>query len=395
MSTQERAICRRLLLLLIWMLAGCGLRPYLPAGPSLSDAARQEWLAQERDPVDYTGLPRVAFPIVPFQVFALHYEEDIVVETTHPVWGLHEYARVLIGKHTLWIAKDADRHGVQTVSASAPEILTWFPEVPVPRRIVPFTVDDSSSATMLQVNLSYQSPLEEQITVSFRSPRPPQPVRRRNGSTFNHSAHLAAAVLDIPARQHQGIRAQLTYNGQPATIRRLLGLFPVQALLTQTQGGFVATSMRMTAGEEATVHIERPIPGHSWPTRARETWAFTADRLRYRSHTSDWEYHVRDGGLERVTVSQVGQPQPLLQMVLSAPLPDFSRPFRGQVIRHFVLLINGQAHGHGRLQAVSGTKEASLEIRPVAPAWLASRPLRTQVVFRDDRSVDVRSTRIE
>lgn len=376
-------------------LAGCGLGNYIPRGPSLSAEEQAAWLEGETRPITYTGAPAVSIPIFPFQVFALRYEEDIVLETDHPHWSMHEFARVRIGDREEWLAKDSDAQGLQTVTADLPDIEQWFPEVPVPRRVSEVEVEERSTPEMLDVRLAYRNPLGEWTVLEFRSPRPPERASRRNGSTFNHSAQAVAAVLDIPARQLKGTEARISYDGRPAGVRRVLGLVPVKALLEQTQAGFCAASMRLSEEVEGgDLLVERPVPGTEWPTRAHETWTREKDRLRYRNRTSAWTYAFEEGGLSAVTVHQAGRPQPLLRVLLSAPLPDLARPFSGEVVRRFALEIDGRIHGHGEMTARSSEDGAVLDIRPVAPSWFAARPMRSWIRFVDPRTVDVSTGRV-
>ena len=39
-----------------------------------------------------------------------------------------------MGERSLWIAKDSDAYGVQTVTADLDDLRAWLPEVPAPRR---------------------------------------------------------------------------------------------------------------------------------------------------------------------------------------------------------------------------------------------------------------------
>lgn len=386
---------RALLVGILVITTSCSLGNYIPHGPSLSPEGRVSWLEKERTPVAYTGNPRISFPILPFQVFALHYEEDIVLETDHPEWSMHEFARVFINGRESWLAKDSDAQGIQTVTADLPDIEQWFPEVPVPRNVSAVDVEDLSTPTELHIRLTYKNPLGELTVLEFQAPRPPKKASKRNGSTFNHSEQTVAAVLDIPARQLQGIEAGISYDGKPARIRRVLGLVPVKALLEQTQAGFAVASMQLTHGPGSELRVDRPVPGTQWPTAAHETWTLTGDRLHYRNRTSAWDYTFKDGGVSSVTVRQAGKPEPLLRVQFSAPLPDFSRPFAGRVSRHFVMEINGRTHGHGSMTARSEEEGAVLDIRPVAPTWFAARPMQTRIRYVDPQTVDVTTQRVD
>lgn len=372
-----------------------GISHYLPRGPSLSPAARQRWLAQAQAPAVYTGAPRLPFPLLPFQVFAVHYDMDIVVETDHPHWRMHEFARLASGDRNVWMVKDADGHGIQTVNADLPDITQWFPEIPVPRHTSTVDVQELSTSELLKLRLTYTNPHGEVTTLWFQSPLPLRKATKRNGSTFNHSQAAVAAILDIPARQTQQVKAQLFYDGKPARLRKILRLVPVKALLEQTQAGFAVASMQLRQASEQSLVIARPLPQSPWPTSACETWASSPHGLHHHNRTSTWHYRFDQREMTRVTVHQVGMPQALLHIHLSAPLPDLSRPFAGGVKRHFVMEVNGQTHGHGWLQATSHGDTTIIDIRPTAPKWFAARPMRTRLHVVNATTVDMTTHRVE
>lgn len=113
---------------------GIGAGHYLPGGPVLRGSGVDAWLARARAPFEQPAEGGLPFPVPPFQLFALHYLEDIVIETKNPRWQMHEYARVAVGGREVWLAKDSDPAGVQTISVDLEEPGAWLPEIPVPRR---------------------------------------------------------------------------------------------------------------------------------------------------------------------------------------------------------------------------------------------------------------------
>ncbi len=369
------------------------LRDYLPAGEALRPKQLERWLrsSDSQSPVTYRPVGSssekpAGMPVLPFQVFAVTYEEDIVLETDHPRWSMHEYARVRVGERELWLAKDSDADGTQTITADLDEIETWIPEVPVPRRRGVVDVRDESTPERLKVFLSYRNPAGEKVEVDFLAPRPIPENLGSNGSTFNHSAAFVSPLLDISRKGLGGVEAAISYDGKAFPIRKVLGLIPVKAVLEQTQAGFAIASFVQQSqadGERGT--LVRPIPGESWNTRTREPEALVAKNqvLRWETPTHRFEYALQDGGVSGVRAWQRSTPHteaPHLEIRMSAALPDFRRGFSGSVLRHFAVLVNGKTQGYGRMiaqQAESG--ESILQILPVAPRWFAERPLESRI----------------
>lgn len=378
------------------LLSSCGLADYAPYGPSLKPAAAERWLSQPAEQVRYTGEPRFDAPLPPFQVFALRYVDDIVIETRSPQWSMHEYARIEADGRELWIAKDSDMNGVQTVTADVADITSWLPEIPVPRRSGAVAVEERSQGEQIDVTLRYQTPTGEDAIVQFSAARSEKTEKKRNGSTFDHSAAVASVILDIPHRQLSGVDAAVSYDGEPSGVRRVLGLVPVAALLDQTQAGFAVASMKLRPAGDG-LDVVRPIPGESWNTRSQESWTWegTDDTgvLRYAHQAGGWSYSFESGGLSAAQVGASAD-EPFMRLQLSAPLPDLRRPFEGEVSRAFVVRMGEDVHGHGwiRCRWEGGEVVASLE--PVAPRWFAERPLETRLRFTQDGAALLRTRRV-
>ena len=386
------------------------IRDYLPQGEVLTPRKLEAWLKQEEglSQVNYASedpgvqsLP-LATPIAPLQVFAVTYEEDIVIETNHPWWSMHEYARVRVDGREIWLAKDSDAKGLQTITAPLDDIETWIPEVPVPRINSQIQVDDRSDPSRLEVALRYRNPRNEQVEMSFSAPRPIPENTGPNGSTFNHSQDFVSALLDISHKGLGGIDASVSFDGKPAKIRRVFGIIPVKALLRQTQAGFATASFLLESPSTAdhALSLTRPAPGDTWNTRTR-----TPERLKLEGDGLAWEtpshrflYRFRDGGLAGIQAWQKGQlgSPAQLQVQLSAPLPDFRRTFRGEVLRHFGVLVNGKIQGYGRLVATHADGDgATLKLLTVAPRWFENRPMETRMTRgQTPGTVEVRTSRL-
>jgi hypothetical protein len=317
--------------------------------------------------------------VPPFQLFAVHYARDIVIETEHPHWTMHEYAQVNVGGQTVWIAKDSDPAGVQVVTADLPNLETWLAEVPIPRRRRPVQVDDRSEDGRIDVTLQYETPLGERTTVTFSATPRATIERKRNSSTFDHSQQAASVLLDVRRRQTKA-QASVQYADSPARIRKVWGLVAVKALLEQLQGGIAAASMRVTpVANRSGLRIERPHPKTPWPTRSDELWRWEGEggtgRLAYAAHGARHFLTFRSGGLAEAEVHVDGLDGPALHLRLSAPLPDPTRPFETPVERHFVLWVGGQPQGYGTITASWRDGSAEFRLHPKAPYWFERRPV--------------------
>lgn len=380
-------------LLLSTLLSACApLHRLLPQGPALSPR-QQAALPGQPAPsgVRYTGPPAVDFPVLPVQLWGLHYAIDLVLVSDHPDWTMHEYARIDLPDRSLWIAKDADVNGDQNVVAELDDIRSWLPEIPVPRTAAPVTVQDASDDRRVDLQLSTATPTGEPVELSYRGKRPQRAPGKRNGSTMEHSRGAVAAVLDLAGQVHGGDVA-LSIGGQPRRIQRLFGFYAMKFVLDQYQAGFAVASFvqRPAAGG---FELERPAPGVSWPTEGHEAWSDDGQWVRRHDPIVTLGYDLppsqaQDGGevreLRGAEVTQVGHDLPLLQLRLDRALPDLRRPFEGRAVSHFVMDINGQqAHGTGTLETWWSEGGPVVELHPSAPWWLAERPMRTTVRYTE------------
>jgi hypothetical protein len=393
-----------LTMVLPMFLSSCAaLHRLLPQGPALSARERQPWSSPvSPSGVRYTGEPLVAFPVLPVQLWGLHYAIDLVLVSDHPDWTMHEYARIDLPDRSLWLIKDADVDGDQSVVADLDDIQSWLPEIPVPRVAAPVAVRDASDAGRVDLQLEGQTPTGQAVQLSYRGKRPQRPPGKRNGSTMEHSRRAVAAVLDLAGQVHGGDVA-LSIDGQPRRIQRLFGIYPMKFVLDQYQAGFAVASFtqRPAAGG---FKLVRPAPGVDWPTHSHEAWSDDGRWLhRYdpivNLHydlppTQDMEgRELRE--LHGGTVEQVGHELPVLQLRLDRALPDLRRPFEGHAISTFVLDINGQqAHGTGTIEAWWTPDGPVVEVRPTAPWWLAERPMRTEIRYGEEGQVEVSIARI-
>lgn len=379
------------------LIASCGgVRDYLPQGAPQSEDARARWLDAETAPLAQPAPPADVAPVPPLQLFAAYYAADIVLETKRSGWTMHEYAQVEVGDRRLWVAKDSDADGVQTITADLEDVERWLPEIPVPRRRGEVVVDDRSTDAQLDVVLRYTNPRGVPVRVAFSAPaiELASLENERNGSTFDHSQQAVSALLDVRRRQQKGIDAEVAFGDERASIRRVLGLVPVKALLEQIQGGIAAASFAARTEADA-LALRRPAPGTAWPTASDERWVWRGDRgtgtLSHAAFGVAHRYDFEAGGLAAARVDVDGLDAPGFALRLSAPLPDVTRPFEGPVRRHFVAEVGGQPHGYGTIDARWAGGEAVVELRPDEPRWFRARPVRSRVRTSTGGAVRVES----
>lgn len=377
------------------MLLSGTLANLLPGPPALDEGERAAFVPGVAAEVRYTSAPRVAFPVVPVQVWGLRYDLDLVIESQHPDWNMHEYARVDLPGRPLWLAKDADWGMVQRIVADVPDIEAWVPEVPVERFSRPVEVEDRSTPGLTDVHLRYTNPKGQAVDLRYVGKTPTKPSPKRNGNTMGHSRDAVAALLDLHLFRPGG-KVELSIDGTSWGVRRLFGLYPMKFALAQTQGGLAIADFRQSPAAGGFT-LDRPGGEVPWPTRAHEAWTTVDGWARRADPVVSLSYHFRDGELDLAQAWQAGVEVPVTNVVFTPALPDVRRRFEGSVSSRFAVDIAGQpGHGTGVVTTRwTGPDEVLLQVRPTAPAWFASRPLDVTVHYDADGSVRVRAVRVQ
>ncbi len=376
------------------MLTGCGLQQMLPTGPALPAAELAAYENAATPAITYTGAPRVSFPVIPLQLFGVVYDLDVVLVSQHPDWDMHEYARIDTATGAIWLAKDSDAAGVQSIVADLQDITGALPEVPVPRYARPVEVSDGSHGRWIDVRLAYTNPAGEAVEARYAGRLPRRAPPKRSGNTMGHSRQAVSAALDI-ARLGWNGRGAITIDGEDVPLARLLGV-PQRFALQQTQGGVAIASFRQTARAEG-FQLTRPAsPTETWPTASEETWRVDSGEVTHEGALSQFVYSFTEGGLRRATVTQVGRDGPVTDLWCSPALPDLTRPFSGEISARFRLDIRDQrGQGSGTITAAwTDADTVTVRFLPDSPEWLAARPMKT-VIHYEEGGVRVHTTRVE
>jgi len=379
----------------LFTLTGCGLKAILPGKPVVNPTQLSAFDTPVPSPAVYTGESKSSFPVLPLAAFGLQYSADVVLVSQNPKWDMHEYARLDVSGQSIWIAKDSDQDGVQTIVADVPNLNTWMPEIPAPRIEAPVSLTDRSSGDAIDIEMAYTNPNGKHTAMRAKGTLPQKPPRKRNGNTMGHSRDVVAAVLDIERFGTQ-IKAGISIDGEEQKLDRILGLVPFKFLLRQTQAGVVVTNFRQTASDTGFT-LTRPSPADpDWPTKATEDWQWDGQVATHDNGVARFHYRFTQGGLSEIEVQQHGLSEPTFQLQIRPALPDLSRPFDGQFTSRFVMHVNGQqGHGLGTITTEwSDSNTVALHFIPEAPFWLSDRPMKTIVRFSETDQVDVRTTRV-
>lgn len=366
------------------MAPACGLREVMPGPPALTPSERSAF-GSAPAPVTYTSGPRVPYPVLPVQAWALQYALDLVLVSDHPGWVMHEYARVDTAAGALWLAKDAGRDREQTITADLPEIESWAPEIPVRRVSGPVDVRAQARGGILDLAIDYTNPAGEPTAVRYRGALPTKPSAPRNGNTMGHSRRAVAALLDLYLFTVGG-DATIAIGGQDRRLHRLLGLVPERYLLAQVQGGFAVADFEQSP-REGGFRLRRPGRDVAWPTKGDEAWEVDGAAVSRLGGLTQLVYAFPGGEFAAAHVVQSGAGE-ILSVAVDPRLPDLARPFDGTATSAFAIDV-GQVRGAGAGRITARWTDADtavVDVVPTAPRWFADRPMRTTIRYDGDRA---------
>jgi hypothetical protein len=366
-----------------------GLRDLVPYGPVLTPGQRIALAdTPRRAGVAYTRARMGDAPVMPVQVFGVSYDIDLVVVTGHPVWHMHEYARIATPQGPVWLCKDARRVDLeQSIIADIEGIEHWLPEVGVPRKSWPVVAVDRCTEDTIDIELTYENLQQEVVEVRYRGPMPTRLESRRNTSTMGHSRGTVMVALDL---SHKAFAREVSMRigGREQRIDRILGVVPFQLALIQTQAGLSIGRWTQTLqGPIRTTHT----------SGATQTWSRSEGpdfvelvqhdplrTLRYRFAAHDGVYE-----LERASCTPWDR-GPNCVVSFHPPLPDAARPFEGRFEGRFVLDVNGQAsHAVGRVRVSHDNLRTRYQFRPESPFWCVDRPMDAFVTMGEAATVDL------
>ncbi|MDC0231339.1 hypothetical protein OAK19_05175 [Aureispira] len=357
----------------------------LPEGPALTTKQRQKVLSKPSFNIQYTGPPKVDFPVLPIQVWAATYELDIILVSNNKDWNMHEFAKLVTRQGDLWIMKDAEEGSLdQSVVADLENIHAWLPELPILRKRFPVKVIDNSTDKMLNYSFSYENLKNQQVEASYIGKPPKTPLKKKNGSTMGHSRNQLLAALDLPFRDF-GKKATIAYDGKKSNIQKLLGLIPFQMALTQTQGGVSKGKFSITSegANIFTTHLTNVEPvSQEWKIEHQNNNTIVRQTNDFRSLIYEFE-GIETLELKVAYVEQWNKKEKGVRIEFSPAIPDLRRPFEGEFISSFVIDIAGKNNNAtGTIRALWKDGEVQLFVNPSKPWWVADRPMKSIIQYR-------------
>ena len=369
-----------------YILSGCKqLNTVLPKGPVVDDSMRQKIVNANVPNYQYSSDNLVDFPVIPFQIWGLTYDLDIIMVTEHPTWNMHEFAKITTPEGDVWLIKDAyeDRLN-QVVTADIDDIHTWLPELPIKRKKHPIQVFDRSVGKKLDLEFDYVNHDNEHVKAYYKGPFPKTYMKKRNGSTMGHSRHQLLVALDLPYRDF-GRKAEMRFDGKKVKMKRLLGLVPFQMALIQTQAGISGGEATFTLDNDH-VRCERVINGEKVPmiyrekrnTDTLELCTFSSLReIKYSFISKDNELN-----LSFAEVRQYGMERSNVRLSFYPALPDLQKKFDQTYTSTFILDVGDmKGNAYGSVKVWWEKDQLLFEMIPEEPWWMLDRNMLTTLIF--------------
>ena len=385
-------------LLTPFAILSCGVHKMLPKSAVLSQTERIDIESLPNNVIEYTSPLLTEIPIIPFQLFGISYDLDIVMVTQYPDVDMHEFVKLSLrgtvengDEKYIWIAKESETGTLdQYIYSNHVELSHLFPEIPLDIVKSPFSVVDRSDDNHLDLQFSYTNRHGVQVSASYLGNARLKSLKNRNGSTMGHSQNQVMAVLDLPKRRF-GKASRITYDAKEYKHKKILGIKPFRMAIQQSQGGLSAVAMNMwTTGETIKSNYDKKGVPVEVEWKKKETLdgmiLFQENKLR----KIEYEYEHKHEGLtfSRARVISWNEDQPIVKISVFPSLPDLRRRFKGISTSKFIIDVNDQQnHAVGEISCHWAENNLIIEIRPIAPWWVEERPMRGTIRIKEDKIV--------
>ncbi len=375
-------------------LAACSnLKKMLPEKATVKEDEYQSLEEIPRNQINYGEL-KFGTPIIPFQIFGVTYEQDIVIVTNHPLWDMHEISRIdLPDGSSTWIIKDSKNPYLdQYLITDRADLAEFLPEIPLNKSISEIEITDQSDEKFIEMDFKYTNSEGEKVLAHFFGKRKMPKLKKRNGSTMGHSQRQVLALLDMPARGF-GKYAYMTYDDREYKLKKLLGIKPFNMLLTQTQGGISKASYSLM---ESMIGLSMVGPDNSyqmdWEIVDNEYEVQMKNQNSYREQVYSFEKDGENLLLKQAYTQSWNDSIPTFTMNFYPALPDLRYKFEGTIQCQFVMDVNdqrGHAIGEVRCSWIEDSK-IKVEIDPQRPWWVYERPVTSiiELVNKDQLQVE-------
>lgn len=363
------------------LLSGCA--HLIPTGRIVDE---DRFLGAPAAPLPQSGDPAATPVVLPFPIFGLHFDEELVLEVLdHPTWRMIEIVRLQLPERSVWFTLDSHRCGRQWVGV--PEgneaYASGFPAPTYPSDL---EVERTATDQLLRYEARWTMQTGERIEVKADTPLPLRPVPLRNGNAMNHSQETALAVLDLEARRPAKVAASIDGGA-----RRVSALS--RGILVQTAAGLMAGARTFRVAEGGGIVAE--TEGGGTPYR-RETIEGGFDLVaELPLSTERWRFVERDGAAHLGEVVLEGTGDELMRMRFNPPLPDLRVPVTDTTTSRVTMSIHGLP-GYMSAEVHVAPSDGGTEVRvePLRPRWARRRPVLSLIRFAEDGGVEV-ETRIQ
>lgn len=357
------------------------LKKMLPEGPAFSIRKQKEIENAAAHKVNYTSAPLTTLPIIPFQVWGLTYDLDIILVSKNDRWNMHEFALVKLKDREIWLMKDALEGPLdQFVVADIEDINNWLPELPIQRKSYPLKIKDHSDDKNIDLEFEYENHFGEKINASYQGKYPKTKQSKRNGSTFGHSKNHLLVALDLPLRDF-GKKARISYDNKFYKMDKLLGIVPFQMAVFQTQGG-------LSTAEYQIKSINNSFR-FNYISGGENLFIKTVDKdlVQYESEDEfrKLQYSFVNHCFTGAVVQQKEKSSITTSFSVYPALPDLSRRFDGRYSSTFILEINGgNRNALGTIDCYWVEDILMVEVIPEKPWWVADRPMISKIKIQED-----------
>jgi hypothetical protein len=360
-------------------LAGCA--HLIPTRATVNES---RFLGPTADPTPAEGDRVLEAPVLPFPVWGLHFDEELVLELLdHPRWRMIEIVRLQHEDQAVWFTLDSHRCGRQWVGVPAGNE-AYASGFPAPIYPSDLEVERSATDRVLRYRAAWTMQTGERIEIEADTRLPLKPFPLRSGNAMNHSQETALALIDLELRRASRVRA--TVDGAPHRVASLS-----RGILVQTAAGVMEGERSFRAGEDGGM-VATAADGRATAYRREPIEGGFALVTELPLSTERWHFVERDGGAFLSQVVIDGPADELLRLRFNPPLADLRVPPTEASVSRVVGSIHGlpgYMAAELRIEPGEEAGTAVLRLQPSTPRWAKQRPVRSVLRWPGDGTANV------
>ncbi|MCP4869133.1 MAG: hypothetical protein GY898_10500 [Proteobacteria bacterium] len=364
----------RLLPLLLLLFVGC--YPYISPQDAVVSGPAEYLGAPAPSGATYSGEREVGFPVPPFRLWGLDFDEEMLFELgEHDTYGMIEITHVRGRGYDEWFALVSEKSGVQHVAVGSDRAFALVSTFPAPVYDGRLRVIRLASESHVEYVTAFHLPNGELVQATLTSKLVGEPPPQRNGNAMNHSADRVLAVLDL--EEYNWATPVVFVEGERARVRLLAPFLPLAWRLEQTAGGVSWGGMNVTSktlthdGVPVGIPLEVHDRGPEVELVARDT---VADQI--------YRYRRSGDALELVGAEVRHGEASVVHLAFNPPLPDLRWKPTAETVHKMVAGSNGQeGYMVGEVRVRPDGDGAQVDVLPAYPFWACERPIRTGLEY--------------